>query len=187
MTERLQRWREQGADRLDPCGFARLEALARRVQALAGGAREAAQAHLARHLDDYAARLAAVQAAPAAPETPPLSELQALLAHIAERPAGLDHSLREHYPDLPLLDSFRALWTRLSADQQLRQSMAQLPENAGPLNADHLAHRALSHMRALSPDYLYQFMSYVETLSWLERLTAPAPPKEPRRARKPRS
>ncbi|ANY15211.1 DUF2894 domain-containing protein [Bordetella pseudohinzii] len=172
---RLQAWREQGAHRADPVRFALLEALARRAGQLTGGARQVVEDKLARLIEDYDARLAETPAAAEPPATA-ASALPDLLAHIAERAAMPPGELREHYPELPLLDAFRAIWTRLSADQQLRQSLEQLPENAGPLNSDHLVHRALSHMRALSPDYLHQFMAYVETLSWLERLnTAPAP------------
>ncbi|WP_419204957.1 DUF2894 domain-containing protein [Bordetella trematum] len=78
------------------------------------------------------------------------------------------------YPELPLLDEVRAIWGRLNAERQLRQSIEQLPENAGPLNSDHVVLRALTHMRELSPDYLHHFMVYGETLAWLERMS-PAP------------
>ncbi|AIT25555.1 DUF2894 domain-containing protein [Bordetella holmesii] len=43
------------------------------------------------------------------------------------------------------------------------------------LNSDHLVHRALSHLRSLSPDYLHQFMAYVDTLCGLERLNTALP------------
>jgi hypothetical protein len=49
----------------------------------------------------------------------------------------------------------------------MRQSQAGVPENAGPLNTNHL-HRSLSLMREVSPGYLEQFLSYVDALSWLE-------------------
>ncbi|KDC02610.1 PF11445 domain protein, partial [Bordetella bronchiseptica E012] len=80
------------------------------------------------------------------------------------------------YPELPLLDEFRQTWTRLSTDRQLRQSEQLVPENAGPLNSSHLAHRSLSLMQGLSPGYLQQFLSYVDALGWLEQLAASAAP-----------
>jgi hypothetical protein len=39
-------------------------------------------------------------------------------------------------------------------------------------------HRSLSLMRELSPGYLQQFLSYVETLSWMEQLNIGAAPAE---------
>ncbi|WP_260603155.1 DUF2894 domain-containing protein [Bordetella hinzii] len=182
---RLQAWREQGAHRADPVRFAVLEALARRAGQLQGGARRAVEDRLARLIEDYARLADAPAAAMPSAAQPAAAPLPDLLAHIAGRAAMPPGGLREHYPELPLLDDFRAIWTRLSADQQLRQSMEQLPENAGPLNSDHLVHRALSHMRALSPDYLHQFMAYVETLSWLERLNTAAAPAPKASAGKP--
>ncbi|KDC16030.1 PF11445 domain protein, partial [Bordetella bronchiseptica E014] len=83
---------------------------------------------------------------------------------------------RPAYPELPLLDEFRQAWTRLSTDRQLRQSEQLVPENAGPLNSSHLAHRSLALMQGLSPGYLQQFLSYVDALGWLEQLTANAAP-----------
>jgi hypothetical protein len=37
------------------------------------------------------------------------------------------------------------------------------------MNSQHLVLRALQAMRDLSPDYLQGFMSYVDTLIWLEQ------------------
>ncbi|VFR47093.1 hypothetical protein BER2_3441 [plant metagenome] len=81
-----------------------------------------------------------------------------------------DSPFHAAYPELPLLDELRELWASLGADQQLRQSEEQVPDNAGPLNSSHLIHRSLSLMRAQSPDYLRQFLAYAETLSWMEEL-----------------
>ena len=67
---------------------------------------------------------------------------------------------------------FRGTWSRLSADRRLTQSLAKMPENAGPLNSHHLVHRALILMRDLSPEYLNRFMTYVDTLLWVEQLQA---------------
>jgi hypothetical protein len=51
--------------------------------------------------------------------------------------------------------------------------LATVPKNAGPLNSHHLVHQSLTLMRELSPEYLTQFVSYVETLSWLDRAQTP--------------
>lgn len=80
---------------------------------------------------------------------------------------------RDGSSDLPILDYFRETWSRVSIDKQLRQSLEQVPDNAGPLNSNSLVHRSLALMRELSPGYLQQFLSYVEALSWMERLAGP--------------
>lgn len=69
-----------------------------------------------------------------------------------------------------LLDYFRETCSKLSADSQLRASLEQVPKNAGPLNSSSLVHRSLSLMRELSPEYLRQFLSYVDALSWLQQM-----------------
>jgi hypothetical protein len=66
------------------------------------------------------------------------------------------------------LRHFRRAWSRLAEEQRLQETMADLPENAGPLNAHLLMHRALQRMNDVSPDYLGGFLHYAETLLWLE-------------------
>ncbi len=78
------------------------------------------------------------------------------------------------YPKLEMLDYFREIWTKVSTERQLRQSLAQVPGNAGPLNSSSLVHRSLSLMRELSPGYLQQFLSYVDALSWMEQMNGGA-------------
>ncbi|MCY1521333.1 hypothetical protein D9M68_561430 [compost metagenome] len=86
-------------------------------------------------------------------------------------------------PEPELVDYFRDTWSRVSVSRQLRQSQAQLPGNAGPLNSDHLVHRALTLMHELSPGYLEQFFSYVEAMAWLEQLHRGGAPAENEAAR----
>lgn len=69
-----------------------------------------------------------------------------------------------------IVEYFRQTWSRVSTDRQLRESLAQVPGNAGPLNSHHLIHRSLSLMLEMSPEYLRQFLSYAEALSWLEEM-----------------
>ena len=71
-------------------------------------------------------------------------------------------------PELKSVAYFRNEWSKLSTEQQLTQTLAQAPENAGPMNSQHLVLRSLQVMRDLSPDYLQGFMSYIDTLIWLE-------------------
>ena len=70
---------------------------------------------------------------------------------------------------LKSVTAFKLTWTRLRADQRLREALAQVPAMAGPLNSSHLVNRALQTMRDVSPEYLDAFMSHVDTLLWLEQ------------------
>lgn len=79
-------------------------------------------------------------------------------------------------PEPPGLGYFRATWSRLQAEQRLAQSQARLPGNAGPLNSQHLVHRALLLMQALSPEYLQGFMDQVDALLWLDGVNEAAGP-----------
>lgn len=82
------------------------------------------------------------------------------------------------YPELPALEDFRKIWAGLRAESQLRQTLDYVPRNAGPLNSNALVHRSIELMRELSPGYLRQFLSYVDDLAWIERVTAGGPPGE---------
>ncbi|WP_018989926.1 DUF2894 domain-containing protein [Aromatoleum toluclasticum] len=108
------------------------------------------------------------------------SPLNGLLAHIGRHtPAGTaDHSVDggqgagaafSAQPELKSLSYFRSTWSRLSLERQLADAFAQAPENAGPLNSHFLVLQALGQMRDISPEYLRQFMSYVDALLWLEQ------------------
>lgn len=119
-------------------------------------------------------------------DTSTISPLTELLTHIREHgitPPGSNksqnttqaaqpHSQKTIRPDpIPELKSvtyFRKAWSSLSAEQQLTQTLAQAPENAGPMNSRHLVLGALKFMREHSPSYLQGFMSHVDTLIWLE-------------------
>jgi hypothetical protein len=169
----LDAWREQRADRIDPVRFHRLDALERRAAALDGSARTLLDARLAALVDDYAARVA--QAAQhvdgrAFADAVPRTRAGGALAALVQRIARDTHADRRG-PDPELIDYFRTTWSKIRTEQQYRQSLDQVPRNAGPLNSNSLVHRSLSTMRALSPDYLQQFLSYVDALASLEDLT----------------
>ena len=72
-------------------------------------------------------------------------------------------------PELKAVSIFRDAWSKLSTEQQLTQTLAQAPENAGPMNSQHLVLRSLQLMRDVAPDYLQGFMSHIDTLIWLEQ------------------
>lgn len=179
----LDAWRASGADRVDPLRFRFIEAFARRAAGHEGEARRILDGRLSALLDEYATTLeeadrskAAVadgsceSAASAADD----ATLAALIGRIADYARAAD-SGGAVYPELAALDYFREVWSKVRADKQLRQSLAPVPGNAGPLNSSSLVHRSLSLMRELSPGYLKQFLSYVDTLSWLEQMNSGAP------------
>lgn len=150
--------RSTGAAERDPVRFAYLDALARRTAMQP----EAVRRLLSAKLDADASELAAHRAAPPTEVSKECSAspLAELLAHIGQH---------THEPlELKSVARFHETWSRLSAEQQLTQTLAQAPENAGPMNSQHLVLRSLQAMRDIAPDYLQGFMSYVDTLIWLE-------------------
>jgi hypothetical protein len=183
----LDAWRERGDHRLDPVRFRFIEALARRAATRHGEARRILDDKLQQLLAAYDGDLEKTRDAPAPPakskrdDSPDASQLKGLLDHIAQHaaPEGEVPSAGEAVPDLlaaprelKTLGYFRSTWSRLSADRRLTQSLAAVPENAGPLNSHQLVHRALTLMRELSPEYLHRFMSHVDALLWLDRANA---------------
>lgn len=184
----LDAWREAGADRVAPVRFQFMDALQRRAAAQGGEARRLLDGKLATLIQAYEAELDGAPAdaaenvpAPAA-TLPEPGALAALTAYIAD--PGTDArgaaDLRATYPELQTLEYFRGVWSRVSADRQVRQSQEQVHKNAGPLNSNQLVHRALSLMREVSPGYLQQFLSYTDALMWMEQVHAAIapPPKE---------
>ncbi len=83
--------------------------------------------------------------------------------------AAADRPAMGSAPAARTLEFFKRTWSRLSADQRLAQSRATLPDNAGPLNSQHLVHRSLVLMRDLSPEYLEHFVGYIDALQWVEQ------------------
>ncbi len=176
----LDALRERGVDRRDPVRFRVAESLARRAAAHAGATRRSIDARVAVLLE----RLAAVIDAPAEPAVPRaprglLAELVAqaagaksapLLAPSARpRDASPGKTAAAPAADPKTLQYFQRTWSRLSAAQRLAQSRAAMPDNAGPLNSQHLVHRSLTLMQSLSPEYLERFVAHVDALQWLEQ------------------
>ncbi|MFM0168032.1 DUF2894 domain-containing protein [Paraburkholderia sediminicola] len=180
----LDAWRERGADRLDPVRFHFIEALERRAADHSGEARRILDERLAGLLDAYAGHIERA-ASPAddavahAANEPAHATLKSLVDYIASQdhvPAAIGLPRAASYPELPALDYFREVWSKVRTEKQMRQSLEQVPGNAGPLNSSSLVHRALSLMREVSPGYLKQFLSYVDALSWMEQMNGGAAP-----------
>jgi Protein of unknown function (DUF2894) len=64
---------------------------------------------------------------------------------------------------------FHSAMVEFNADNVVNQALAEVPEECGPLNPQRLATRSLATMRDLSPHYLSRFVSYIDTLFWLEQ------------------
>ena len=193
----LDALRTSGAADRDPVRFAYLEALIRRV----AGQPEAIRRVLDAKISALACDLAG--SGPVAPPwigdpstASPLSELLAYIGGQAHEPAAtmqptvgdatVSRKIRPksknapagHRPQGPELKSvtyFRNEWSKLSTEQQLTQTLAQAPENAGPMNSQHLVLRSLERMRDIAPDYLQGFMSYIDTLIWLDHANPTRP------------
>jgi hypothetical protein len=168
----LAAWRERGAHRHDPVRFHVIEAMARRAAAHQGEARRVIEARLAELVAAYRESIGKAGQAAATPDNAtqrsPLSALVDALGRPATPHEGRGAAPAAP-PELKTLSRFRSTWARLSADQRLTRSFAKVPENAGPLNSHHLVHRSLTLMRDLSPEYLQRFLSYVDTLQWLDQ------------------
>ncbi|WP_439687247.1 DUF2894 domain-containing protein [Cupriavidus oxalaticus] len=196
----LDAWRDSDAAGVDPVRFRLIEALARRSAGHDGAVRQMLDTRLAALVDSYREAVvkdAAGREAAAATEQDTTAGAASTLASLvnyiqantrameappAPRAAAPVRAPRPE-PEPELVDYFRDTWSRVSVSRQLRQSQAQLPGNAGPLNSDHLVHRALTLMHELSPGYLEQFFSYVEAMAWLEQLHRGGAPAENEAAR----
>lgn len=179
MDTRLGAWRERGAHRLDPVRFHFIETLARRAADHTGDARRILDEKVAALLAAYGEDLEKTPDAEAvALESPARGPLAELTGHLAQHASSerMDPATNE----LKVLQFFRSTWSKLSAERRLTQSLAKLPQNAGPLNSHNLVHQSLTLMRELSPEYLNRFVSYVDALLWVDHANAPASADAPR-------
>jgi len=186
LEARLAKALDDYAARLEQARQAAVETVTR----AAAGHPEAAEA-LAGLLaaNDFSGLARFVAALERPPASHPLAGLVAYLAQqgAAEQESGLPDATEAVITDVAVvadgaavpgvappaelksLRYFRSTWSKLSVEQQLSQALAQVPENAGPLNPHLLVLRSLQGMRDISPDYLNRFMSYVDTLLWLDQ------------------
>lgn len=179
----LDTWRKQGVDLMDPIAFHYMAALQRRVVDHDGDTRRVLESRLSGLIEAYADKFerAAFSAADADGATKPTMHARGALGGLVgdiARQAVLDDGAiaadgtasRCAFPELDALDDFRKIWAKVRSDSQMRRSLARSPTNAGPLNSSSLVHRSITLMRELSPGYLQHFLSYVDALSWLERM-----------------
>ncbi|MBE9540185.1 MAG: DUF2894 domain-containing protein [Proteobacteria bacterium] len=70
--------------------------------------------------------------------------------------------------ELNSIRRFREALVVRNADKLVSRAIEEIPEGAGPLNPQKLIVQSLASMRDLSPHYLNRFVSYIDTLLWLE-------------------
>ncbi len=71
-------------------------------------------------------------------------------------------------PELKSVKAYRDTWAKRSNQRLINSAIQDEPEDAGPLNPQMLVARSLSEMRDVSPEYVNRYISYLETLLWLE-------------------
>lgn len=173
VNEALAALRQEGADQLDPLGFHFIETLARRVAASDGVLHQSLMTKLAQAVARFRKRLAEASGAEAPLADTRANPLAELVSYIAQQgqDSGQDvPELAKGTPaELKSLQHFRESWTQLSVDQQVNQSLAKGPANAGPLNSHLLMLRSIELMRDVAPGYLKHFMAYADALLWLEQ------------------
>jgi hypothetical protein len=164
----LDAWRAIGDDRANPVRFHLIDALDKRAAAYDGEARRMLDARVAQLLDLYRSDIERAASQRAATRN---DDERGPLATLVEDIANSSSAHTTSHAEL--LEYFRAVWSKVSAEKQLRDSLAQVPRNAGPLNSSSLVHRALSLMREVSPGYFQQFLAYADALSWMEAMNGP--------------
>ncbi|MCD9088493.1 DUF2894 domain-containing protein [Stenotrophomonas sp. SY1] len=181
---RLDAWRAQGADRIDPVRFSLISALARRAEQHDGLVRQQLDARLSQLVAAYAEAVdqPSSLSVPCEPTPSPLKlvldklnavPLQYPLPLSASGSAAAESSEGDDVVDpapMPVLDEFQQLWSRIRIESLLRQCLDSLPEDAGPLHSSVLTYRAMALMQDISPDYLQHFIAYVDVLTWMEQL-----------------
>ncbi|MGQ0710761.1 MAG: DUF2894 domain-containing protein [Rhodoferax sp.] len=166
---------EPGSSPTDPLRARYLHALQQRVADQSGAVREHLLQRLAALANEEPPATSVVRACgrsdrPA--QAPLLAQLRAALAARARGPGNASATApgAPAHPrdELHSLRRFRETWSKVAAEQQLAQALAQAPQNAGPLNSQRLMLQSLALMRRLSPNYLRHFLDHAQGLQWLE-------------------
>jgi hypothetical protein len=183
------------SERFDPVRFHYLAVLSRRVDAANGEVRRILEGKLEAAQADYRKRASEAPklASDEAARPPPSAQLTQLNQYIQSVTQDFgDHGVGGFdmaRSDIKSARRFRETWSRISAERQVDAAFGRGPENAGPLNAHMLVLHSLKLMRDLSPHYLQQFLSQMDSLLWLDQVNqkytlAEAKPARPSRARK---
>lgn len=183
--------RAAGAPGFDAVGWHYIETLAERYQTQSGAAHALLKDKLQHSLDKLHGRMkAAAQTLRSAQAPAAASPLGTLLQEIQQRGQAQAKQTADAWrAENPRIQQFRQQLSQLSVQKQVKQAIAQAPQNAGPINSHMLVLRSLGLMRSLSHDYLNRFMVHVDTLLFLqeaEQVKASAAKASPAR-KKPRS
>jgi hypothetical protein len=173
--------RAQGAQGWDPVRFHFMETLAQRADAQPEAVRRVLQAKLQTLLVEYAQCWQRAREEetpiPAALITPPsLAALRGLnqqLRASTSTVGGPTQLGNTHAPiEMKSVRAFQQTWSRIRTQDRLDAALRAGPENAGPLNSHMLVLRSLERMRAISPAYVLRFVSHVDTLLCLDKVSA---------------
>lgn len=206
--------RSEGAQRLDPARFHYLEVLAMRLQTQPVAVRRILEGKLDAALLAYTERLrqmprpaprAGVTRRPgqrpdvaqertpstkAGASSPALASLIQLNQYLQTKSQeAVDPGLNgegEHSTEMKSVRHFKQALSKSRAQEQVEQALGQGPEKAGPLNSHLLVLGSLTWMRQLSPAYLQRFLSYADSLLWLDKVGVKSAPVEVKTIRRSR-
>jgi len=106
-----------------------------------------------------------------------LELLQSQENEVVKEFSGNETCTRPKKRELKSTRIFRESQEKLNSEKLVRQAIKEGPVNPGPINPHMLAIRSLSTMQSLSPKYLKRFLSYIDTVFWLEQASEDLKPK----------
>lgn len=145
-----------------------LEAMARRVAQQQGEARRQLLARVEALMSESPGQARSAEAAAPMSHHGELSQLVARLNRHAGGTKATPVGMAAPQP-LKSVVAFQGTWSTLRVEQRLRQALAQVPAQAGPLHSARIVSRALQTLHDLSPAYLDAFMTQVDALRWMEQ------------------
>jgi len=182
LQDQLEQLRQNGADSFDPVQFRFIEVMARRAseqtdsrpdEAVAAVIERKAVAAVQHYKQELSDKIDGEQGSTLHPvEGDPGSSTLQLLKALNNSIARKDTALHPAEPANRELKSTRLLrqtLSRIGSQKRINLAREEAPEDSGPLNPQMLAIRSLSTMQDISPAYLNRFISYVDTLFWLEQ------------------
>ncbi|MET0332726.1 MAG: DUF2894 domain-containing protein [Rhizobacter sp.] len=145
-----------------------LEAMARRVEQQQGEARRQLIARVEALMTEPPVQAGSAETVLPMPHHAELSQLVSRLNRHAGDTATTPARMAAPQP-LKSVVAFQGTWSMLRVEQRLRQALAQVPAQAGPLHSARIVSRALETLHELSPAYLDAFMTHVDALQWMEQ------------------
>ncbi len=92
-----------------------------------------------------------------------------ILQSVEDSMADEGPSQRKNKMALKTFSLFKETWAKFHSERLVNSAIKGRPENAGPLNSQMLVTRSLFTAQNISPNYLKRFISYIETLLWIEQ------------------